>query len=119
MSDTDLDAVRKGHSESEKKIKSILSDKIDNYPAVRDALLSVESSYLLVKELIDSNKGSNREIIKKNLDDYIVHNYNLLSSILIYTAQKYDYFTDAELANHVEQNSVVLKELAKRLVFQG
>lgn len=119
MSDTELDAVRNGHSESEKKIKSILSDKIDNYPAVRDALLSVESSYLLVKELIDSNKGSNREIIKKNLDDYIVHNYNLLSGILIYTAQKYDYFTDAELANHVEQNFVVLKELAKKIGFSG
>ena len=119
MSDDELDAVRKGHSESEKKIKSILSDKIDNYPAVRDALLSVESSYLLVKELIDSNKGSNREIINKNLDDYIVHNYNLLSSIFIYTAQKYDYFTDAELANHVEQNSVVLKELAKKIGFSG
>jgi hypothetical protein len=79
----------------------------------------VESSYLLVKELIDSNKGSNREIIKKNLDDYIVYNYNLLSSIFIYTAQKYDYFTDAELANHVEQNSVVLKELAKKIGFSG
>lgn len=119
MSDSELDAVRKGHSESEKKIKNILSDKIDNYPAVRDALLLVESSYLLVKELIDSNKGSNREIIKKNLDDYIVYNYNLLSSIFIYTAQKYDYFTDAELSNHVEQNSVVLKEFARKIGFSG
>lgn len=119
MSDAEIDAVKKGHSEAEKKIKNILSEQIDNYPAVRDALLSVESSYLLVKELIDSNKGSNREIIKKNLDDYIVYNYNLLSSILIYTAQKYDYFTDAELTKHVEQNSIVLKELAKRVGFTG
>lgn len=117
MSDAELDAVRKGHSEAEKKIKNILSDKIDNYPAVRDALLSVESSYLLVKELIDSNKGSNREIIKKNLDDYIVYNYNLLSSIFIYTAQKYDYFTDAGLTKHVEQNVVILKEFAKKIGF--
>lgn len=119
MSDAEIDAVKKGHSEAEKKIKNILSEKIDNYPAVRDALLSVESSYLLVKELIDSNKGSNREIIKKNLDDYIVYNYNLLSSVLIYTAQKYDYFTDAELTKHVEQNAIVLKELAKRVGFTG
>lgn len=119
MSDAEIDAVKKGHSEAEKKIKNILSEQIDSYPAVRDALLSVESSYLLVKELIDSNKGSNREIIKKNLDDYIVYNYNLLSSVLIYTAQKYDYFTDAELTKHVEQNSIVLKELAKRVGFTG
>ena len=42
MSDAELDAVRKGHSESEKKIKSILSDKIDNYPAVRAVKQSLE-----------------------------------------------------------------------------
>lgn len=119
MSDAELEAVRKGHSEAERKIKNILSDKIDDYPAVRDALLSVESSFLLVKELIDSNKGSNREIIKKNLDDYIVYNYNLLASVFIYTAQKYDYFTDAELTKHVEQNAVVLKEIAKKIGFKG
>lgn len=73
MSDAELDAVRKGHSDAEKKIKRILSDKIDDYPAVRDALLSVESSFLLVKELLEANKGSNKDIIKKNLDDYIVN----------------------------------------------
>ncbi len=117
MSDAELDAVRKGHSDAEKKIKRILSDKIDNYPAVRDALLSVESSFLLVKELLEANKGSNRDIIKKNLDDYIVNNYNLLASILIYTAKEYDYFTDAQLANHVEQNAVLLKELARKQGF--
>ena len=86
MSDAELDAVRKGHSDAEKMIKRILSDKVDDYPAVRDALLSVESSYLLVKELLEANKGSNKDIIKKNLDDYIVNNYNLLASILTYTA---------------------------------
>lgn len=117
MSDAELDAVRKGHSDAEKKIKRILSDKIDNYPAVRDALLSVESSFLLVKELLEANKGSNRDIIKKNLDDYIVNNYNLLASILIYMAKEYDYFTDAQLANHVEQNAVLLKELARKQGF--
>lgn len=117
MSDAELDAVRKGHSDAEKKIKRILSDKIDNYPAVRDALLSVESSFLLVKELLEANKGSNKDIIKKNLDDYIVNNYNLLASILIYTAKEYDYFTDAQLANHVEQNAVLLKELARKQGF--
>lgn len=117
MTDAELDSVRKGHSESEKKIKNILSGNIDNYPAVKDALLSVESSYLLVKELIDLNKGSNREIIKKNLDDYIVYNYNLLSSIFIYTAQKYSYFTDAGLTRYVEQNSVILKEIARKIGF--
>lgn len=117
MSDAELDAVRKGHSDAEKKIKRILSDKIDTYPAVRDALLSVESSFLLVKELLEANKGSNRDIIKKNLDDYIVNNYNLLASILIYTAKEYDYFTDAQLANHVEQNAVLLKELARKQGF--
>ena len=46
-------------------IKRILSDKVDDYPAVRDALLSVESSYLLVKELLEANKGSNKDIIKR------------------------------------------------------
>ena len=117
MTDADIEAVRKGHSESEKKIKAVLSAKIDDYPAVRDSLLTVESSYLLVKELIEANKGSNREIIKKNLDDYIVHNYQLLASILIYTAREYEYFTDAELTNHVEQNSIVLSALAKKLGF--
>lgn len=70
-------------------IKRILSDKVDDYPAVRDALLSVESSYLLVKELLEANKGSNKDIIKKNLDDYIVNNYNLLASILTYTARRF------------------------------
>ena len=117
MSDAELDAVRKGHSDAGKKIKHILSDKIDDYPAVRDALLSVESSFLLVKELLEANKGSNKDIIKKNLDDYIVNNYNLLASILIYTAKEYDYFTDAQLANHVEQNAVLLKELARKQGF--
>lgn len=117
MSDAELDAVRKGHSDAEKKIKRILSDKIDDYPAVRDALLSVESSFLLVKELLEANKGSNKDIIKKNLDDYIVNNYNLLASILIYTAKEYDYFTDVQLANHVEQNAVLLKELARKQGF--
>ena len=117
MSDTELDDVRKGHSDAEKKIKRILSDKIDDYPAVKDALLSVESSFLLVKELLEANKGSNKDIIKKNLDDYIVNNYNLLASILIYTAKEYDYFTDAQLANHVEQNVVLLKELARKQGF--
>ena len=106
MSDAELDAVRKGHSDAEKMIKRILSDKVDDYPAVRDALLSVESSYLLVKD-----------IIKKNLDDYIVNNYNLLASILTYTAKEYDYFTDAQLANHVEQNAVLLKELSRKQGF--
>ena len=117
MSDAELDDVRKGHSDAEKKIKRILSDKIDDYPAVKDALLSVESSFLLVKELLEANKGSNKDIIKKNLDDYIVNNYNLLASILIYTAKEYDYFTDAQLANHVEQNAVLLKELARKQGF--
>jgi hypothetical protein len=117
MSDKELDAVRKGHSDAEKKIKNILSDKINSYPAVRDSLLNVESSFLLVQELLEANKGSNREIIKKNLDDYIVYNYNLLASILTYTAKEYDYFTDAQLANHVEQNSIMLKELAKKQGF--
>lgn len=117
MSNAELEMVRKGHSESEKKMKQILSDNIDNYPAVRDALLTIESSYLLVSELIDTNKGSNREIIKKNLDDYIVYNYNLLASILIYTAKQSEYFTDAELTNHVEQNSVVLCEFARKIGF--
>ena len=118
MSNTELEAVRKGHSESEKKMKRILSDKIDAYPAVRDSLLAVESSYLLVKELLEANKGSNREIIKKNLDDYVVHNYNLLASIFLYTAKTYDYFTDAGLTNHVEQNGVFLKELARKQGFK-
>lgn len=117
MSDAELDAVRKGHSDAETKIKRILSDKIDNYPAVRDALLNVESSFLLVKELLNANKGSNRDIIKKNLDDYIVNNYNLLASILIYTAKEYNYFTDVQLTNHVEQNVVLLKELARKQGF--
>lgn len=117
MSDKELDAVRKGHSDAEKKIKHILSDKIDNYPAARDFLLNVESSFLLVQELLKANKGSNREIIKKNLDDYIMYNYNLLASILTYTAKEYDYFTDAQLVNHVEQNSLMLKELAKKQGF--
>jgi hypothetical protein len=117
MSDAELDAVRKGHSDAEKMIKRILSDKVDDYPAVRDALLSVESSYLLVKELLEANKGSNKDIIKKNLDDYIVNNYNLLASILTYTAKEYDYFTDAQLANHVEQNAVLLKELSRKQGF--
>lgn len=117
MSDAELDAVRKGHSDAEKKIKCILSDKIEDYPAVRDALLSVESSFLLVKELLETNKGSNKDIIKKKLDDYIVNNYNLLASIFIYTAKEYDYFTDAQLANHVEQNAVLLKELARKQGF--
>lgn len=117
MSDAELDAVRKGHSDAEKMIKRILSDKIDDYPAVRDALLSVESSYLLVKELLEANKGSNKDIIKKNLDDYIANNYNLLASILTYTAKEYDYFTDAQLANHVEQNAVLLKELSRKQGF--
>ena len=117
MSDAELDAVRKGHSDAETKIKRILSDKIDNYPAVRDALLNVESSFLLVKELVNANKGSNRDIIKKNLDDYIVNNYNLLASILIYTAKEYNYFTDVQLTNHVEQNVVLLKELARKQGF--
>lgn len=117
MSDAELDAVRKGHADAEKKIRHILSDKIDDYPAVRDALLNVESSFLLVQELLEANKGSNREIIKKNLDDYIVHNYNLLASILTYTAKEYDFFTDAQLADHVEQNAIMLKELAKKQRF--
>lgn len=117
MSDRELDAVRKGHADAEKKIKHILSDKIENYPAVRDSLLNVESSFLLVRELLETNKGSNREIIKKNLDDYIVNNYNLLASILTYTAKEYDYFTDAQLTGHVEQNSIMLKELAKKQGF--
>lgn len=117
MSDKELDAVRKGHSDAEKKIKRVLSDQIDNYPAVRDSLLNVESSFLLVQELLEVNKGSNREIIKEKLDDYIVCNYNLLASILTYTAKEYDYFTDAQLANHVEQNIVMLKELAKKQGF--
>lgn len=94
-----------------------MSDKIENYPAVRDSLLNVESSFLLVQELLEANKGSNREIIKKNLDDYIVNNYNLLASILTYTAKEYDYFTDAQLTGHVEQNSIMLKELAKKQGF--
>lgn len=119
MSDKELDAVRKGHSDAEKKIKHVLSDKIDNYSAVRDSLLNVESSFLLVRELLEANKGSNREIIKKNLDDYIVYNYNLLASILTYTAKEYDYFTDAQLANHVEQNCIMLKELAKKQGFMA
>lgn len=117
MTDADIEAVRKGHSESEKKIKAVLSPQIDNYPAVRDSLLTVESSYLLVKELIEVNKGSNREIIKKNLDDYIVYNYNLLASILIYTAKEYEYFTDVELTSHVEQNSIVLCTFARKIGF--
>lgn len=117
MSDAELDAVREGHSDAEKKIKRILSDKIDDYPAVKDALLSVESSFLLVQELLEANKGSNKDIIKKNLDDYIVNNYNLLASILTYTAKEYDYFTDIQLANHVEQNAVLLKELSRKQGF--
>lgn len=117
MSDKELEAVRKGHSDAEKKIKRVLSDQIDNYPAVRDSLLNVESSFLLVQELLEVNKGSNREIIKKKLDDYIVCNYNLLASILTYTAKEYDYFTDAQLVNHVGQNAVMLKELAKKQGF--
>ena len=59
----------------------------------------------------------NKDIIKKNLDDYIVNNYNLLASILTYTAKEYDYFTDAQLANHVEQNAIMLKELARKQGF--
>ena len=117
MTDADIKAVRKGHSESEGKIKAVLSEKIDDYPAVRDSLLKVESSYLFVKELIEANRGSNREIIKKNLDDYIVHNYELLASIFIYTAREYEYFTDAELTDHAEQNAIVLSTLAKKLGF--
>ena len=117
MSDTELDAVRKGHADAEKKIRHILSDKIDNYPAVRDALLNVESSFLLVQELLEANKGSNREIIKKNLKDYIVYNYDLLASILTYTAKEYNFFTDAQLTGHIEQNAIMLKELAKKQRF--
>lgn len=118
LTEKEWDAVRKGHSDAEKKIKHILSDKIDNYPAVKDSLLNVESSFLLVQELLEANKGSNREIIKKNLADYIVNNYNFLASILTYTAKEYDYFTDAQLANHVEQNAIMLKELAKKQGFK-
>ena len=118
MTDADIEKVKKGHSEAEKKIKMVLSAKIDDYPAVRDALLNVESSYLLVKGLIETNKGSNREIIKKNLDDYIKYNYNLLSSILIDTAREYDYFTDAALTNYVQQNSMVLSTMAKKIGFE-
>ncbi|MBC3803552.1 hypothetical protein GH808_03760 [Acetobacterium fimetarium] len=117
MSDDDLEAVKKGHAASEEKIVNVLSERINDYPAVRDALLSVESSYLLVKELLEVNKGSNREIIKKNLDDYIVYNYNLLASILVYTAKAYDYYTDAELTSHVAQNAVIISEIAKKIGF--
>lgn len=117
MSDAELEAVKKGHSESEKEIRQILSDNIDKYPAVKDALLSVESSFLLVKGLIESNRGSNRNLIEKNLDDYIVYNYNLLSSIFIYTAQKFDGFSDEELTRHETENAVILKELAGRIGF--
>jgi hypothetical protein len=117
MSDEELDNVRKGHSKAEKAVKKVLSDKIDDYPTVRDALILVESSYFLVKGLSDSNKGSNVKIIKKNLGDYIVNNYNLLASIFIETAVKYDYFTDAVLTEHDSQNAEILGKLAEKVGF--
>lgn len=117
MSDQELEEIRRSHLASEKKIKNILSDNIDDYPVVKASLLAVETSHLLVRELLEANKGSNVEIIKKNLDDYINRNYELLVSILLYTAKSYDYFTDAQLTGHVEQNALLLKELAKKQGF--
>ena len=118
MTEQELEKVRNAYTESEKKIKAVLSDGIDAYPAVMNALMTVESSYLLVKGLLDANTGSNMPIIKKNLDDYITHNYDLLAGILTETAKRYDYFTDAQLTRYVEQNAVLLKGLAEKQGFQ-
>ena len=117
MSENDIESVRRGHIAAEEEIIRVLSEKINDYPAVKDSLLSVESSYLFVSELIEANKGSNLEIIKKNLDDYIVYNYNLISSILVYTARENDYYTDADLTGYVKQNATILSELAKKIGF--
>ena len=119
LNDTELEEIRKNHSNAESAIKSLLSEEIHKYPAVLDMLLAVEESYQLVGGLIRKNKGGNIEIIKEKMKEYIRNNYNLISSILIYTIRANDSFRESEVHRHNEQNAVMLSEYAKRIGFEN
>lgn len=117
LNEEELEKIRKGHKDTEKAIKDVLSDNIEKYPSVLSLLLSVEESYRLVKSLIEKNKGSNIEIIKEKMKDYVRNNYNLISSILIYTINSNDYFRECEISSYSNQNAVILTDYAKHIGF--
>lgn len=116
LTDSERRGVRAYGEETIKRIDSILSTNIQNYPYVNKRALEVESKRENILRLMKENKGKNWETIKSNINDYIIAIYRLLAAALIDVSDKNDYYKNL-LNSDPKHNADTLKEIALQCGF--
>ena len=110
-------SVRTYGEDTIKRVDSIFSTNIQNYPYVSKRALEVESKREYVLRLLKENKGKNWESINSNINDYILAIYRLLAATLIDVADKNDYYKNL-LNSDPKHNADTLREIALQCGFK-
>lgn len=117
LTDNEKRGLRTYGEDTIKRVDSIFSTGIQNYPYVSRRALEVESKRESIIRLIKENKGKNWETINSNINDYIIAIYRLLAATLIDVAEKNDYYKNL-LNSDSKHNADTLREIALQCGFE-
>lgn len=116
LTENEKRGIRTYNEETIKRVDSIFSENIQNYPYVNKRALEVESKRENILRLLKENKGKNWGTINSNINDYIIAIYRLLAATLIDVSEKNCYFKNL-LNSDPKHNADTLKEIALQCGF--